>query len=69
MHGNEQKQETFREKNWQYCCQHNPSGTTRTIVSLSSRWGMINRETNRFCGFIATLEATPHSGTTKQDKV
>ncbi|KAL4632618.1 hypothetical protein ACB092_04G064400, partial [Castanea dentata] len=26
-------------------------------------------ETSRFCGFITALEATPHSGTTEQDKI
>ncbi|KAL4619426.1 hypothetical protein ACB092_06G078800 [Castanea dentata] len=62
------KQEIFREKNWQYFCQHNPYGTTCTTVSLSSRWRMINRETSIICGFIAALTTTTHSGTTEQDK-
>ena len=69
VHGNEQKQETFHKKIWQYFCQHNLSDTTRIVVSLSSRWGMINRETSRFCGFIATLEATPYSGTIEHDTI
>ncbi|XP_050286618.1 glutathione S-transferase T3-like isoform X2 [Quercus robur] len=69
VHGNELKQERFWEKIWQYFCQCSPSGSTRTAGSLQSRWGMINRETSRFCGFIAALEATPHSGTTEHDKI
>nr|POE64311.1 glutathione s-transferase t3 [Quercus suber] len=69
VHGNELKHERFWAKIWQYFCQCSPSGSTRTAGSLQSRWGIINRETSRFCGFITALEATPHSGTTKQDKV
>ena len=69
VHGNEQKQETFHKKIWQYFCQHSSSDTTRIGVSLSSRWGMINRKTSTFCGFIAALKATLHSGTTEHDKV
>ncbi|XP_075670194.1 uncharacterized protein LOC142639957 [Castanea sativa] len=69
MHGNELKKERFLAKIWQYFYHYSPSGTTRTVGSLSSRWGMINRETSRFYGFIAALEATPHSGTTEQDKI
>ena len=69
VHGNELKQETFCEKIWQYFYKYSPSSTTRTTGSLSSRWGTINRETSRFCGFITALEATPRSGTTEQDKV
>ena len=57
------------KKIWQYFCQHNPFVTACTTVSLSSRWGMINRETSRFCGFIAALEATPYSDTTEHDMV
>ncbi|KAK9987126.1 hypothetical protein SO802_032077 [Lithocarpus litseifolius] len=46
-----------------------PSGGTIIADSLQSRWGMINRETSRFCEFIAALEATPYSGTTGQYKI
>ena len=35
-HGNELKQETFRQKIWQYFCNHSAAGTTRTPISLSS---------------------------------
>ncbi|XP_075649666.1 glutathione S-transferase T3-like [Castanea sativa] len=69
VHGNELKQERFWEKIWQCFCKYNPSGITRTAGSIQSRWGMINRETSRFCGFIVALEAAPHSGTTKQDNI
>ena len=69
VHGNELKQERFWAKIWQYFCQCSPSGSTRTAGSLQSQWGMINRETSKFYGFIAALKATPHSGTTKQNKV
>ena len=65
VHGNELKQERFWAKIWQYFCQCSSSGSTRTAGSLQSQWEMINRETSRFCGFIAALEATPHSGTTE----
>ena len=68
-HGNELKQETFRQKIWQYFCNHSAAGTTRTPISLSSRWGIINKKTSRFCGFFASLEGLHQSGIIEQDKV
>ena len=68
-HGNELKQETFRQKIWQYFCNHNAASATRTPISLSSQWRMINKETSRFCGFLASLEGLYQSGTTEQDEV
>ena len=37
INSNEQTQNTFRKKVWEYFMQYNTSGTTRTIVSLISR--------------------------------
>jgi len=46
MRGNEQKQETFIAKVWQYFCMHNTYGTKHSCSSLKSRWSIINRETS-----------------------
>ena len=48
---------------------NNTSSATRIAISLISHWAMINKETNRFCGCMAKVNAIHQSGTTKQDKV
>ncbi|XP_065626899.1 uncharacterized protein LOC112041148 [Quercus suber] len=65
IHSYERKQNTFREKVWKYFHNHNTFGTTRTAISLTNRWGMIDKETNRFCGCMAQVKAISQ---TKQDK-
>ena len=67
--GNEQKQETFTAKVWQYFGQHNSYGTKRSSSSLKSRWSTINRETSKFCGVMAKIEAKNQSGVTDKDKI
>ena len=57
MHGTNQRARKFWEKIWQYFCENNTYGTTRFASSLSSRWGTINRETSKFTGFMAKVEA------------
>ena len=37
INSNEQTQNTFRQKVWEYFMQYNTSGTTRTVISLLSR--------------------------------
>ena len=69
MHGTDQRAEKFWEKIWQHFCEHNTYGTTRSASSLSSRWGIINRETSKFAGFMAKVEARNQSGATDQMKV
>jgi len=69
IHSYERKQNTFCEKVWEYFHKHNTFGTTHTAISLTSRWGMIDKETNRFCGCMAQVKAISQSGTTEQDKV
>ena len=69
MHKNEQTHNTFCQKVWEYFMEHDTSGTTRTAISLISHWATINKETNRFCGCMAKVNAIHQSGTTKQDKV
>ena len=68
MHGNKQKQETFCEKVWQYFCKNNTFETTHSSSPLSSRWGTINRETSKFVGFIAKVEAQNQNGAIDQKK-
>ena len=69
INSNEQTQNTFRKKVWEYFMQYNTSGTTCTIVSLISRWGAINEKTNKFAGCMAQVNALHQSGITEEDKV
>ncbi|KAL4598169.1 hypothetical protein ACB092_11G040400 [Castanea dentata] len=66
---NEQIQNTFHQKVWEYFTQYNKSGTTRTVISLLSRWGMISEMTNKFAGCMAKVNAHHQSGIIKQDQI
>ena len=57
INSNEQTQNTFRKKVWEYFMQYNTSSTTRTIVSLISRWGAISEKTNKFARCMAQVNA------------
>ena len=69
IHRNEQTYNIFRQKVWKYFMEHNTSCTTRTAVSLISRWTTINKETNGFCGHMAKVNAIYQSCTTENDKL
>ena len=69
MHGANQRAGKFWKKIWQYFCENNTYETTRFASSLSSRWGTINRETSKFIGFMAKVEADNQSVMTDQMKV
>nr|POE46378.1 glutathione s-transferase t3 [Quercus suber] len=69
INSNEQTQNTFRKKVWEYFKQNNTFGTTRTIVSLISRWEAISEKTNKFAGCMAQINALHQSGTTEEDKI
>ena len=69
VQGTDQRIENFWEKIWQYFCEDNNYRTTRSASSLQSRWGNINRETSRFTGFMAKIEARNKTGGTDEDKV
>ncbi|KAK7822901.1 glutathione s-transferase t3 [Quercus suber] len=68
VHGNEQHKTTFYGKVAKYFKDHK-TDSTRSISSLTSRWGMINRETVKFCGALAKVEAKNESGTTAEMKI
>ena len=68
VYGNEQYKTTFYGKVAKYFKDHK-TDSTRSILSLTSRWGMISRETVKFCGSLAKIEAKNESGTTAFDKV
>ncbi|KAK4607190.1 hypothetical protein RGQ29_001133 [Quercus rubra] len=68
INSNEQTQNTFHKKIWEYFTQYNTSGTTRTIVSLISRWGAISEKTNKFAGCMVQVNALHQSGITEEDK-
>ena len=69
VQGTDQRIEKFWKKVCQYFCENNTYGTTHSASSLQSRWGNINRETSRFAGFMAKIEARNPSGGTYEDKV
>ena len=49
--------------------QYNTFGTTRTVISLLSRWGAISKKTNKFAGCMTQVNAHHQSGITEGDKV
>ncbi|KAL4598249.1 hypothetical protein ACB092_11G047700, partial [Castanea dentata] len=69
VQGTDQKTDTFWEKVWQYFCENNTYGTTRSVSSVTSRWGTISREISKFAGLLAKIEARNPSGSTDQMKL
>ena len=69
INSNEQTQNTFRKKVWEYFMQYNISDTTRTVISFLSRWGAISEKTNKFVGCMAQVNAHHQSGIIEEDKV
>ena len=57
INSNEQTQNTFCQKVWEYFTQYNTSGTTRNVISLISHWGMISEKTNKFVRCMAKVNA------------
>ena len=68
IYGNEQYRTKFYGKVEKYFKDHS-TDFTRSISSLTSQWGVINRETTKFCGSLAKIEVKNESGTIKQMKV
>ena len=68
MYGNEQHKTIFYSKVVKYFMDHK-TDSTRSVASLTTRWGIINRETVKFVGSLAKIEAKNESGTTAHDKV
>ena len=68
VYGNEQHKTIFYVKVAKYFTNHK-TDSTRSVASLTTRWGTINRETVKFYGFLAKIEAKNESGTTAHDKV
>ena len=53
--GNEQYKTTFYGKVAKYFMDHK-TDSTRSVASLTTRWGTINRETVKFCGSLVKLK-------------
>ena len=68
VYGNEQHKTTFYGKVVKYFMDHK-TDSTRSVASLTTRWGTINRETVKFVGSLTKIEAKNESGTTAHDKV
>ena len=66
--GNEQYKTTFYGKVAKYFMDHKTDSTC-SVASLTTRWGTINRETVKFVGSLAKIEAKNESGTTAEMKV
>ena len=62
-----QKHMTFWDRIWSTF--HGDKKFNCSKDSLSSRWSTIQRETNKFCGFLAKIENRNKSGKTEHDKV
>ena len=65
IHSNEQTQNTFHQKVWEYFTQYNTFGTTCTAISLICRWGTLSEKTNKFSGCMAKVNAHHQSGITE----
>ena len=68
VYGNEQHKITFYGKVAKYFTDHK-TDSTRSVASLTTRWGTINRETVKFCRSLAKIEVKNESGTADHDKV
>nr|POE99806.1 hypothetical protein CFP56_18273 [Quercus suber] len=68
VYGNEQHKTTFYGKVAKYFKNHK-TDSTRSISSLTSQWGVINRETVKCCVSSTKIEAKNESGTTAEMKV
>lgn len=69
IQGNEQKHKTYWIRIEEYFERERKSATRRTPNSLMNRWSLIQLGTNKFCGFLASIESKHQSGVTEQDKV
>ncbi|XP_065617092.1 uncharacterized protein LOC111994630 [Quercus suber] len=67
VYGNEQYKTTFYGKVAKYFTDHK-TNSTRSVASLTTRWGTINKEIAKFVGSLAKIEAKNESGTTAHDK-
>ena len=63
----DQKHTTFWDRIWSTF--HNDKKFNRSKDSLCSRWSIIQRETNKFCGYLAQIKNQNESGKTEHDKV
>nr|POE52786.1 glutathione s-transferase t3 [Quercus suber] len=68
VYGNEQHKSTFYGKVAKYFTEHK-TDSTRSVAFLTTRWGTINRETVKFVGSLAKIEAKNESGTSAHDKL
>jgi hypothetical protein len=67
--GNQQKNNAYWEKIYEYFQKEKTSCVSRTPNSLMHRWSMIQLKTNKFCGCLAQIEMRNESGLNEQDKV
>ncbi|XP_058184010.1 uncharacterized protein LOC131301649 isoform X2 [Rhododendron vialii] len=68
VQGNGQKHKTFWIRVWEFFHENKTFTSERNDNSLMNRWSTIQLSTNKFCGYLAQIEAAHQSGMTEQDK-
>ncbi|KAI8544030.1 hypothetical protein RHMOL_Rhmol08G0263300 [Rhododendron molle] len=69
VQGNGQKHKTFWTRVWEFFHENKTFTSERNDNSLMNRWSTIQLSINKFCGYLAQIEAAHQSGMTEQDKV
>ena len=69
IQGTDQKHSQLWGKIFEYFQQFKQTTTERTTKSLSHRWSVIQKATNKFCAKLAQVGQLNQSGMTEQDKV
>ncbi|KAI8548194.1 hypothetical protein RHMOL_Rhmol07G0253900 [Rhododendron molle] len=69
VQGNGQKPKTFWIRVWEFFHENKTFTSGRNDNSLMNRWSTIQLSTNKFCGYLAQIEAAHQSGMTEQDKI
>ncbi|KAL7085518.1 hypothetical protein ACP275_14G285400 [Erythranthe tilingii] len=65
--GNQQKQDAFWKRVHEYFLRD--TNYDRTQISISSRWGLINKDVTKFVGCYAQVQQKQESGLTEQDRI
>ncbi|KAI8540090.1 hypothetical protein RHMOL_Rhmol09G0234900 [Rhododendron molle] len=69
VQGNGQKHKTFWTRVWEFFHENKTFTSELNDNSLMNRWSTIQLSTNKFCGYLAQIEAAHQSGMTEQDKI
>ena len=67
--GNEQSRESYWTRIHHYYQQNKQFESVRNQNSLANRWGTIQEQVNKFCGYYDRIQNRRQSGMTAQDRV